>query len=96
MALCLTSAAVYLSSTQGGVGDTPATVFVLASDQPADLSTCANVLLTGSEAASFTQATAPFDPVLAASFWSFALCFGVGVYLVAKNIGVIISAVRRW
>lgn len=96
MAFCLTSAAVFLPSTQGGTGDTPATVFVLASSQPADLNTCANVLLTGSEAANFTQAVAPFDPVLAASYWSFALVFAVGVYLLSKNIGLIVSAIRRW
>jgi hypothetical protein len=96
MALCLTSSAVFLPSVQGGGGDISATVYVLAAVQPADLNTCTNVLLTGSEAANFTQAIAPFDPALAASFWMFSLTFAVGIYLISKNIGVIISAVRRW
>ena len=37
-----------------------------------------------------------FDPLLAASFWSFAIVFVVSSWLLAKNAGVIISAVRRF
>lgn len=38
----------------------------------------------------------PFDPLLAASFWSFAIVFVVSAWLLAKNAGLIIAAVRRY
>lgn len=37
-----------------------------------------------------------FDPVVGASFWSFAMTFIVGVYLVSRNASAIIEAVRRF
>lgn len=37
-----------------------------------------------------------FDPVLAASLWSFALTFVFGFWIISKNIGLVMSAVRRW
>lgn len=39
---------------------------------------------------------AVFDPVLAAAFWSFAMTFIFGCWLLAKNSGVILSAIRRF
>lgn len=36
-----------------------------------------------------------FDPVLAAAFWSFAMTFVLGCWLLAKNAGVILSFIRR-
>ena len=38
----------------------------------------------------------PFDYVLAASIFSFFFSFTVGCWIVAKNAGVILEAVRRW
>lgn len=37
-----------------------------------------------------------FDPVLGASYWSFAMTFVFGVFLLAKNAQAIISAVKRF
>jgi hypothetical protein len=37
-----------------------------------------------------------FDPVLAASYWSFAMTFVLGCYLLTKNAGVILSAIRKF
>ena len=37
-----------------------------------------------------------FDATTGAAFWSFALAFVVGLYLFSKNIGLILSAIRRW
>lgn len=37
-----------------------------------------------------------FDPLLAASFWSFAMTFVLGCWLLAKNAGTIINAIKRW
>lgn len=39
---------------------------------------------------------AAFDPALAASLWSFALVFVLGSWLVANNVGLILSAIKRW
>ena len=39
---------------------------------------------------------ADFDSAFAAALFSFMLAFTVGCYLVAKNAGVIISAIRYW
>lgn len=36
-----------------------------------------------------------FDPAVGAAFWSFAMSFVIGCYLVARNAGVIINAIRR-
>jgi len=38
---------------------------------------------------------APFDYGLAAGIWSLAFTFVVGLYLVAKSVGMIVSTVRR-
>lgn len=37
-----------------------------------------------------------FDPVLGAAFWSFAMTFIFGCWLLAKNAGVILSVIRRF
>lgn len=37
-----------------------------------------------------------FDPALAASFWSFGMVFVLGSWLLAKNAGLILSAIKRW
>lgn len=37
-----------------------------------------------------------FDPLAAAAFWSLALTFTLGCWLMAKNAGVILSAIRRF
>lgn len=44
----------------------------------------------------FTNTSAVFDPVVLAAFWSFAMTFVVGVWLLARNIGIIFSAIRRF
>lgn len=36
-----------------------------------------------------------FDPALAAAFWSTAMVFVLGCWLLAKNAGIIINAIRR-
>jgi len=37
-----------------------------------------------------------FDPVVGAAFWSFAMTFVLGLYLFSRNMGAIISAIRRF
>lgn len=39
---------------------------------------------------------AAFDPVMALAFWSFAMTFILGCWIISKNVGLIMSAVRRW
>lgn len=36
-----------------------------------------------------------FDPVLGAAFWSFAMSFVLGVWILSKNAGAIMSAIKR-
>jgi len=38
----------------------------------------------------------PFDYALAASFWVFAFSFTVGIWFLAKNLGLILEAIKRW
>lgn len=38
----------------------------------------------------------PFDPATFAAFWSVAMTFTLGVYLLAKNAGIILQMIRRW
>lgn len=52
-------------------------------------------LLSCDPAISITGATV-FDPVVGASFWSFAMTFVFGVFLLARNAQAIISAVKRF
>ncbi|MDQ1921569.1 hypothetical protein [Massilia pseudoviolaceinigra] len=48
------------------------------------------------ESEAFLDAVAaPFDYGLAAGLWSLAFTFVVGLYLVAKSVGMIVSMVRR-
>lgn len=37
-----------------------------------------------------------FDPVIGAAFWSFAMTFVLGLYLVSRNSAAIISAIKRF
>ena len=37
-----------------------------------------------------------FDPVMAVAFWSWALTFIFGCWIISKNAGLIMSAIRRW
>lgn len=37
----------------------------------------------------------PFDPVLGGAFWSFAMTFIFGCWLLAKNAGMILNAIKR-
>lgn len=37
-----------------------------------------------------------FDYALASSFWVFAFSFTVGCWYLAKNLGLILQAVKRW
>ncbi len=63
-----------------------------------ELATYTNAAIAGSGAAAsgvVAVTSAPFDAVLAASYWSFALTFSLGCYLIAKNAGMILSAIKR-
>lgn len=37
-----------------------------------------------------------FDPVTFAAFWSFAMTFIIGCWLLAKNAGLILAAIRKF
>ncbi len=39
---------------------------------------------------------AEFSPVVAGSLFVFFFCFVMGLYIVSKNAGVILDAIRRW
>jgi len=41
-------------------------------------------------------AASAFDPVLAGSLWMFALSIILGCWVLAKNAGLILEAIRRW
>lgn len=47
-------------------------------------------------AANVPTAGTVFDPVLAGSIWMFAITMILGVWLLAKNAGIIIDMVKRW
>lgn len=48
-----------------------------------------------SQAASIEAQNAPFDYGYAAGIWAFAFSFVVGLYLVSKSAGAILSAIRN-
>lgn len=37
-----------------------------------------------------------FDPIVGAAFWSWAMTFVVGVFLVSKNVQTILNAIKRF
>lgn len=72
---------------------------VSAIDAPAPTVTLATLSASVSalEAVSGTGGTVePFDYVKAAALFSFFFSFVVGVWIVGKNIGLILNAVRHW
>ena len=60
--------------------------------QPAQLSA---YVLDASQAQSIDTQFAPFDYVLAAGIWTMAFSFVVGLYLVSKSAGTILSMIRK-
>lgn len=36
------------------------------------------------------------DYVLAGQLWAFPYCFMVGLYLISRNIGMILEAIKNW
>lgn len=52
-------------------------------------------VLDVSQQASFVASVAPFDYVQAASIWTFAFTFVVGLFLVSKSSGTILQMIRR-
>lgn len=96
VATCVSPQLVYVSSTSNGQTSLGISVYTVDTVQQSPVTSCNAVVLSGTEAANYLNASQPFDPVLAASFWSFALVFSVGSYLVAKNAGLILSAIKRW
>lgn len=38
----------------------------------------------------------PFDPVVAGAFWSTAMVFVLGCWLLAKNVGIIVNSIRKF
>lgn len=43
-----------------------------------------------------TPAATAFDPVLAGGLWMFGITMVLGVYLLSKNVGIILSMIRRF
>lgn len=98
MPICLNPQSVFVSSTSKGQNSLQVTVYVPAPLQPPSvtLQSCNYVLVNGSEASALQQFAMPYDPVLGAALWSFALVFVLGSWLVANNAGMILSAIKRW
>lgn len=55
-----------------------------------------NVPVPSFSACVFEAVNVPFDPVLAAAYWSFALTFSLGCYLLAKNAGMILQSIKKF
>ncbi len=80
------------------------TYLVIATPQPSDFTQCQYVALTGNNfvnsnskiEALQSSVYAPFDYAQAGLIFSFFFSFTVGLWWFAKNLGVIISAVRRF
>jgi hypothetical protein len=98
MSTCLQSQTTNLPDTLGDGGFVTATVFTLAASQPPSvaLADCAYVLVDGGSASELYQASLPFDYVLAGSFWTFAFSFTIALWFFAKNLGLILEAIKRW
>lgn len=83
-------------SNGGGIGWTSGVTAVTAPAQTLTLSSLA-ASVAALEAATGTGGSAdPFDYVKAAALFSFFFSFVVGVWIVGKNIGLILNAVRHW
>ena len=98
MSTCLDQIPVFVASVSKGQTSLAVNVFVPSVNQPpvVAVQTCAFVLVNGNEAAAIQQASLPFDYVLAASFWVFAFSFTIGSWFLAKNLGLILEAIKRW
>jgi hypothetical protein len=99
MPTCLLAQATFLPDVLNAKGVIPATVFVLApvASQPPNVSlqSCAYVLVDGVSAAAIQQAAVPFDYALASAFWVFAFSTTIAFWFLAKNLDLIISAIKR-
>jgi hypothetical protein len=99
MPTCLLAQATFLPDVLNAKGVIPATVFVLApvASQPptVPLQSCAYVLVDGVSAAAIQQAAVPFDYALASAFWVFAFSTTIAFWFLAKNLDLIISAIKR-
>jgi hypothetical protein len=99
MAICLLAQATFLPNVLNGKGAVAATVYVLApvASQPPNVSlqSCAYVLVDGVDAAALQQAAVPFDYALASAFWVFAFSTTIAFWFLAKNLDLIISAIKR-
>ncbi len=59
------------------------------------LATVQGYVLDVSQQASYEASMAPFDYVLAGGLWTFAFTFVVGLFLVSKSAGTVLSMIRR-
>jgi hypothetical protein len=79
------SQGLYWSITADGQGQPP----------NVSLQSCAYVLVDGVTAFNFQQAAVPFDYALATAFWVFAFSTTIAFWFLAKNLDLIISAIKR-
>jgi len=98
MANCATATTIYPFQNPAGNARVSVSVPVLNATPPA--SCTGLIVLTPAEysqyQALYTTAAAPFDYAGATAIFSFFFAFTVGCWIVAKNIGLILEAVRRW
>ena len=59
------------------------------------LTTVKGYVVDPSQGASFEAQYDPFDYAIAASIWGLAFTFVVGLYLVSKSAGTVLSAIRK-
>lgn len=73
--------------------------YVIATAQPADISTCDLVLVSGSEWSSYQstsqQVNTPFDPTYAGGLFVFFFTSPLVCYLIAKTGYMVVAAIKK-
>lgn len=69
-------------------------VVLMASTQPADMSSCSVVLVTGAELGSLTAFAVP-TPTQFATVWAWGFSLVVGAYLIGWAAGAVVNFIKR-
>lgn len=100
MAVCAVAQAFYGCSNVSGTSCSKVAINAYVVNATAPASCTGGVLISGAEYFDYQNAlissTAAFDYAQAAAIFGFFFSFVVGTWLVAKNFGLILEAVRRW
>lgn len=101
MAQCVTMTTIYAFSSNAAATRTPYVVPTVAGAPSGASSACMGyMLITPDEYTQYqevySQYSQPIDGATAGALWAFTFSTTVGLWLLAKNAGIIISAVRRF